>query len=162
MLYAYTASGEGEISASEGQSFTVVEPDDGSGWIKIKPASFGAVPGLVPASYVEVMPASRSPALDDRPVSTAASASTTSLAGSDTPSLGKPKKQGPAVAPRRGAKKVKHVEALYTYTPNAEGEVAMEEGEKMVLISPDQGDGWCEVETRAGKGVVPAGWVREV
>ncbi|WPH02335.1 Hypothetical protein R9X50_00519800 [Acrodontium crateriforme] len=162
MLYAYTASGEGEISATEGQSFTLVEPDDGSGWVRIKPASFGAVPGLVPASYVELTPASMSPALDDRPVSTAASESTTSLAGSDTPSLGKLKKQGPVVAPRRGAKKIKHVEALYTYTPNAEGEVAMDEGERMVLISPDQGDGWCEVETRAGKGVVPAGWVREV
>lgn len=164
MLYAYHANGEGEISVADGQDFTVVEPDDGSGWIKVKPTSFGAVAGLVPSSYTELQapaPPSKSP-MDDRPVSMAASASTTSLAGSDTPSVGKTKKQGPAVAPRRGAKKVKHVEAQYTYQASGPGEVDMEEGEKMVLVAPDQGDGWCEVESRAGKGVVPASWVREV
>ena len=98
---------------------------------------------------------------DDRPVSTAASVSTTSLAASISSSTAA-RKQGPAVAPRRGAKKVRHVEALYTYDPSGEGETAMQEGEKMVLLSPDQGDGWCEVEGKAGRGVVPAGWVREV
>ena len=99
-----------------------------------------------------------------RPVSNAASVSTTSLAGSinsSVPSIGG-RKQGPAVAPRRGAKKVRHVEALYAYEPNGEGETSMQEGEKMVLVSPDQGDGWCEVESKGGRGVVPAGWVKEV
>jgi hypothetical protein len=38
----------------------------------------------------------------------------------------------------------------------------MQEGEKMVLIAPDQGDGWCEVESKGRRGVVPAGWVKEV
>lgn len=113
----------------------------------------------MPASYTELT--SRSP--DARPVSNAASVSTTSLAGSinsSAPSIGR--KQGPAVAPRRGAKKVRHVEALYTYDPAGEGETSMQEGEKMVLIAPDQGDGWCEVESKGGRGVVPAGWVKEV
>lgn len=162
MLYAYTATNDGELTISEGQEFAVIESDDGSGWIKIKPDSFGAVPGLVPASYAELgsAPSSRN-IFDDRPVSTAASASTTSLAGSDSAGSIK-KKVGPAVAPRRGAKKVKHVEALYTYSPNADGEVAMEEGERMVLITPDQGDGWAEVQSRAGKGVVPSSWIKEV
>ncbi|EMC99067.1 hypothetical protein BAUCODRAFT_42447, partial [Baudoinia panamericana UAMH 10762] len=164
MLYAYQATGDGEISVSEGQSFTLMEPDDGSGWIKIKPSSFGASPGLVPASYAEIVP--QSP-FADRPMSTAASASTVSLAGSDSGSV-KQKRVGPAVAPRRGgAKKAatpakKQVEALYTYNANGPGEVDMEEGERMVLVSADQGDGWCEVEARAGKGVVPATWVKEV
>jgi len=54
------------------------------------------------------------------------------------------------------------VEALYTYDPTGDGEVAMEAGEKMVLIQADQGDGWCEVESKAGRGVVPSGWVKEV
>ncbi|KAM0719555.1 hypothetical protein Q7P37_003685 [Cladosporium fusiforme] len=158
MLYPYQATGDGEITVSEGQDFTVVEPDDGTGWLKIKPTN-SATPGLVPASYAE-LGAKTSP----RPVSAAASASTTSLAGSinsnSTPSSGR--KQGPAVAPRRGAKKVRHVEALYTYDPSGEGETAMQEGEKMVLVAQDQGDGWCEVESRTGRGVVPAGWVKEV
>lgn len=170
MLYAYTANGEGEISVSEGQDFTVLEPDDGSGWVKIKPSSFGSLPGIVPASYAEIGPIAQPPRYStlERPVS-AASASTTSLTGSDggpggiAPTSGgsKPKKQGPAVAPRRGAKKVKHVEALYTYSASGPGEVDMQEGEKLVLLQADQGDGWCEVESKAGRGVVPANWVRE-
>jgi hypothetical protein len=130
---------------------------DGTGWLKIQPTNAGPA-GLVPASYTEMTP--KAADTDDRPVSTAASMSTTSLAGSINSSAGR--KQGPAVAPRRGAKKVRHVEALYTYDPSGEGETAMQEGEKMVLISPDQGDGWCEVEGKAGRGVVPAGWVKEV
>ncbi|KAK4546881.1 hypothetical protein LTR36_001613 [Oleoguttula mirabilis] len=170
MLFAYQANGSGELSISEGQEFSLVEPDDGSGWIKIKPASPGdSSTGLVPASYADLSAApppraSRHStfAADDRPVSTAASVSTTSLGGSsDTGSV--KKKVGPAVAPRRGgAKKVKHVEALYAYAPQADGETAMEEGERLVLVAPDAGDGWCEVEGRDGRGVVPASWVREV
>lgn len=131
---------------------------DGSGWVKIQPTNGGPA-GLVPASYTEMT--AKASFSDDRPVSTAASVSTTSLAASISSSTAG-RKQGPAVAPRRGAKKVRHVEALYTYDPSGEGETAMQEGEKMVLLSPDQGDGWCEVEGKAGRGVVPAGWVREV
>lgn len=130
--------------------------------MKIKPRN-SPTAGLVPASYTELT--SRSP--DVRPVSNAASVSTTSLAGSinsSAPSIGG-RKQGPAVAPRRGGAKkptLRHVEALYTYDPAGEGETSMQEGEKMVLIAPDQGDGWCEVESKGGRGVVPAGWVKEV
>ncbi|CAK1356015.1 Protein BZZ1 [Cercospora beticola] len=167
MLYAYTAGGEGEISVAEGDSFTLVEPDDGSGWIKVKPNTFGSVAGLVPASYAELsappIPSKASLGHDVRPVSAAASNhSTASLTGSDD-GAPRPKKQGPAVAPRRrGAAAKKYVEAMYTYQANGPGEVDMDEGEKMVLVKADEGDGWCEVESRAGKGVVPASWVKEL
>ena len=146
------------ISLNRALSLTLIFPD-GSGWLKIQPTNAGPA-GLVPASYTEMT--AKASLSEDRPVSTAASVSTTSLAGSINSSTAGGRKQGPAVAPRRGAKKVRHVEALYTYDPSGEGETAMQEGEKMVLISPDQGDGWCEVEGKAGRGVVPAGWVREV
>ena len=161
MLYAYQPNGgDGEISVSEGAEFTLVEPDDGSGWIKIKPNSFGSESGLVPASYASIVPA-HDPQESARPVSVAAS--NHSGTGSDDGSIRK-KKQGPAVAPRRrgGAAGKKHVEALYTYQASGPGEVDMEEGEKMVLVKADEGDGWCEVESRAGRGVVPATWVKEV
>ena len=133
--------------------------------MKIKPSN-SPTAGLVPASYTELSPAGNS-SPSARPVSNAASVSTTSLAGSinsSAPSIGG-RKQGPAVAPRRGGAKkptLRHVEALYTYGPAGEGETSMTEGEKMVLIAPDQGDGWCEVESKGGRGVVPAGWVKEV
>lgn len=159
MLFAYQATNDGEISISENQDFTLLEPDDGSGWIKIKPSSGSGAAGLVPALYAELSSARASM------VGSIASLTPSSDGGSGGGGGAKPKKQGPAVAPRRGGgakKTLKHVEALYTYSANGEGEVDMEEGERMVLIQPDQGDGWCEVEARAGKGVVPAGWVREV
>lgn len=166
MLYAYTATSDGEISVPESQDFTLVEPDDGSGWIKIKPASFGAPSGLVPASYAELSPPSSSSRnlAADRPVSTAsASGSDTQRSDTGSAPTSRPKKQGPAVAPRRGgAKKVRYVMALYTYSASGAGEVDMQEGEKMVLVGADQGDGWCEVESGAGRGVVPSSWVREV
>lgn len=112
----------------------------------------------MPSSYAELEPKQQRLSVD-RPVSTA-SASTSSLPASDAPA---PKKVGPAVAPRRGAKKtVRHVEALYTYEATGDGEVSMTAGEKMVLIQADQGDGWCEVESSGGRGVVPAGWCKEL
>lgn len=178
MRFAYQANGEGEVTVSEGQAFELVEPDDGSGWIKIRPSGPSASGvGLVPASYADLSPPKSSGGgggyAAERPYSIAASAtSTTSLPNStmdsDTSSITAPKKKvGPAVAPRRGGARkaqpvVKHVEALYAYAPQADGETGMEEGERLVLVTPDSGDGWCEVEGRAGRGVVPASWVREV
>ena len=161
MLYTFQASSGEEVTIEQGADFTVLEPDDGSGWIKIKPDAFGTAPGIVPASYVDL---SVKPSPAARPISTATSGSASSMEAS-TASLGgggaKPKPAAPP--PRRGAKKtVKHVEALYTYSAASGGETDMEEGERMVLLAPDQGDGWCEVESRAGRGVVPSSWVREV
>ncbi|KAK3672455.1 Protein BZZ1 [Recurvomyces mirabilis] len=196
MLYTYSANGAGELSVAEGTTFSLLEPDDGSGWIRIKPTGFGAVgEGLVPASYAEVSPpspplksagmGSGSGSRPERPTSLATSTSNLSLTGSlDSTSGGslKQKKIGPVVAPRRGAKKAaplpatpsspfgnggggggeKMVEALYAYPGSGPGETSMQGGEQMVLILPDQGDGWVEVESRGGRGVVPASWVREV
>jgi len=120
--------------------------------------------GLVPSTYVDIIPASAtSPSYPS--AANGASASTTSLTGSVSSSgAASTKKKGPVVAPKRGGKKIKHVEALYTYAANGDGEVSMDEGERLVLIAPDQGDGWCEVERAGGqgRGVVPAGWVRDV
>lgn len=65
------------------------------------------------------------------------------------------------MAPRRGAKKLKYVEALYAYTANGEGELDMVDAERLILI--DMGtDGWAEVEKNGEKGVVPASYVQEV
>lgn len=174
MLYAYTSTNSAEATIADNTSFTLLEPDDGSGWIKIRPSS-GGREGLVPASYAELLPPavpSKSPFahMDDvapRPTPLS-SHSTTSLGnGSDTSSITSRKKVGPAVAPRRGAKKqpsgpaVKYVEALYAYEGNGEGETSMREGERLVLVSADTGDGWCEVQGLGGRGVVPSTWVKE-
>jgi len=72
------------------------------------------------------------------------------------------KKKGPAVAPRRGAKRLKYVEALYEYTAQSETEHSMVEGERFVLIKEDPGDGWAEVEKGGVTKSVPASYVKAV
>lgn len=94
-----------------------------------------------------------------RPDSTysASSASTTNL------NSGAPvKKKGPAVAPKRGAKKLKYVEALYDYTAQTEVEHSMSEGDRFVLINMDAGDGWADVEKDGVVRSVPANYIQQV
>ena len=113
--------------------------------------------GLVPASYLETLPNVASLQIE-RPVSSYSSSST-SLAGSMTlPG----KKKGPAVAPKRGAKKLKHVEALYDYEARSDAEWSMREGERFVLIKKDAGDGWADVEKGGQTKSVPANYIQDV
>lgn len=72
------------------------------------------------------------------------------------------KKQGPVVAPRRGAKKVKYAEALYDYTAQSDAEFDMTEGERFILISMGTGDGWADVEKNGETRSVPANYIQEV
>ncbi|THV03882.1 hypothetical protein K435DRAFT_827005 [Dendrothele bispora CBS 962.96] len=51
VIFDFTSTSEFELSVSEGDSVNVLEPDDGSGWVKVS-KSRGAS-GLVPASYLE-------------------------------------------------------------------------------------------------------------
>ncbi|KAL2002260.1 hypothetical protein VTN02DRAFT_341 [Thermoascus thermophilus] len=155
MLYPYQANGEGEITVDEGQSVTIIEPDDGSGWMRVRA---GALDGLVPASYVEAETPSSSagPGLADRRASVYSNSST-SQAGS----VG-PKRVGPAVAPKRGAKKVQYVVALYDYEARSDAEFSMVEGDRFVLINKDSGDGWADVERGGQTKSVPANYIQEV
>ena len=115
--------------------------------------------GLVPASYVEAhtptSPAPISPATVDRPPSTYSNSSA-SVGGNSA------KKKGPAVAPKRGAKKLKYVEALYEYEARSDAEWSMTEGEKFVLVNRDAGDGWADVEKGGVVRSVPANYIQDV
>lgn len=128
------------------------------GWTKIK-VTFGPE-GLVPTAYFEEIASTPAPAT--RP---AHSRTTSTYSNSDAASITSShagKKQGPAVAPRRGAKKVKHAEALYAYTAQSDAEFDMEEGEKFILISMGTGDGWADVEKNGEKRIVPAAYIQEI
>ncbi|CAD6442587.1 1bd6a179-2d7e-417e-9a9a-23616566bf6b [Sclerotinia trifoliorum] len=149
MLYAYDANGSEEVTVAEGSEVIILEPDDG-GWTKIK---YGSKEGLVPTAYLEILPPSSSHNSTNRPVSII------STSGS---SISASKKQGPAVAPKRGAKVLKYVEALYEYTAQSEAEHSMVEGERFVLIKEDPGDGWAEVEKGGHVKSVPANYLQIV
>ncbi|KAF1945905.1 FCH-domain-containing protein [Clathrospora elynae] len=160
MLYAYQENGEGEVTLAEGTDITILEPDDGTGWIKVRA---GSKEGLVPAAYVDVLattpPTTASTFSSNRPDSTysASSASTTNFTAAAVS-----KKKGPAVAPKRGAKKLKYVEALYDYTAQSEAEHSMAEGDRFVLINIEAGDGWADVERDGVVRSVPANYVQQV
>jgi hypothetical protein len=166
MLYAYQANGDGEITVEEGDDFTVVEPDDGSGWLSVRTSHAS---GLVPTSYTEIVPdAPRSTAttLPDRPASTYSTNTNSSTASTHATSAsnasGTVKKRGPAVAPKRGAKKLSYVEAMYDYDARSDAEWSMKEGERFLLVKPDGGDGWADVEKSGVVKSVPAAYVRDV
>src|ERR1700722_11463216 len=111
--------------------------------------------GLVPAAYVEPIVSAVSTSVNTRPSSTYSN-SGSSMAGS----VGK--RKGPALAPKRGAKKLKYVVALYDYTAGSDVEHSMIEGERFVLIKEDPGDGWVEVEKGGVTKSVPANYVQAV
>ncbi|KAL4782171.1 hypothetical protein BJX76DRAFT_333355 [Aspergillus varians] len=160
MIYPYQATGADEVTVQDGEEVTVLEPDDGSGWMRIRSES--SAEGLVPTSYVEVLPAaptSASPGITGRPGSTYSNSSA-SLAGSTAAAGGK--RVGPAVAPRRGAKKVQYVEALYDYEARSEMEWSMTEGDRFVLVNRDSGDGWADVERGGATKSVPANYIQEI
>ncbi|TDZ26109.1 Protein BZZ1 [Colletotrichum orbiculare MAFF 240422] len=157
MLYSFEASGDGEVSVPADREVVLLEPDDGTGWVKIRA---GYKEGIVPATYVEWAPAS--PIVAQNTGASARPASTYSNSGSSIGTTAAGKKKGPAVAPRRGAKKLKYVEALYEYTAQSDQEHSMMEGERFVLIKEDPGDGWAEVEKGGVTRSVPASYVQAV
>lgn len=127
--------------------------------------------GLVPASYVELSPTpaaspnlngSSSTANDNgngRPES-AYSTSSASLAGStNTATAGK--RRGPAVAPKRGAKKLQYVVAMYDYEARTDAEWSMSEGDRFVLVNRDSGNGWADVEKGGLTKCVPANYIED-
>ncbi|KAF3160068.1 hypothetical protein TWF225_007925 [Orbilia oligospora] len=148
MLYSYTAGGDGEISVGEGKEVIIVQPDDG-GWTKVRN---GTVTGLVPTTYVETLGSSSSARTVSSPTSTIDSRRESIIGG---------KKKGPAVAPKRGAKKLVHVHAIYDYKARTEDEFDMAEGDKFVLIADDDGSGWAEVEKNGVKRMVPANYLEK-
>jgi hypothetical protein len=153
MLYGFDATNDGELSVPDGKEITLLEEDDGSGWVKVRS---GVKEGLIPASYADF--SAPPPSSAARPASTYSNSTTSSSA---TAAAAK-KKQGPAVAPKRGAKKLRYVEAMYEYTAQTETEHSMSEGERFVLVKDDPGDGWVEVEKAGITASVPASYVQAV
>jgi formin-binding protein 1 len=109
----------------------------------------------VPTAYLEELaPESETPTATERPNSVYSDSSATSA--------NVKKKKGPAVAPRRGAKKIKYCEALYAYTAQSDAEFDMQEGERFELISVGTGDGWADVAKSGETKSVPANYIQEL
>ncbi|KZO97097.1 hypothetical protein CALVIDRAFT_92966 [Calocera viscosa TUFC12733] len=128
VAFTFQGSSSHELSVSEGETVTIVDPDDGTGWVEVRSAAGSS--GLVPASYLKVLP----------------------------PSNGA-KKRGPAPPPpvARGTKKVK---ALFDYEAQTADELDLEEGKTYELAEGgDKDQGWWEIRGSGKKGLVPANYV---
>jgi hypothetical protein len=118
----------------------------------------GGKPGFVPTTYVEIL----APAISVGTPAVQASRPASTYSNSGSSIANSLKKKGPAVAPKRGAKVLKYVEALFAYEAQSEEEHGMEVGDRFVLVKPDPGDGWVEVERGGKTASVPASYVQSV
>ncbi|KAK9453279.1 hypothetical protein V1511DRAFT_505240 [Dipodascopsis uninucleata] len=139
--FAYAPNGDGEIALSEGDDLLLLEPHDGTGWVFVRN---GNQEGLVPFSYIEVV--------QDlgRTMSMSSSIS------------GGGKKKGPAVAPKRGAKKINYVIALYDYAARSDAELTIHEGDKIRVTGSHTGEGWTEGELNGAVGSFPTDYAKPV
>lgn len=128
--YAYTADGEDELSVTPGESYEVMEADDGSGWTTLR-NQYGEQ-GLAPTSYLTIQ-------------------------------AEEGKKKGPSVAPKRGAKRVQYVEALYDYNADEDNELSIRAGDKIIVVQSDtEGSGWTEGELDGQRGLFPTTYVKSI
>lgn len=141
VLYAYTAAGDDEVSIQPGDTFTVITGDNG-GWTQIKLSTGES--GNVPTSYIELdLVQSQSTLVPDN--------------------TGGSKKKGPSVAPKKGAKRLQYVEALYDYNADGDDEISISVGDKIILIQDDNdGSGWTEGELNGEKGMFPTSYVKKI
>jgi len=137
VLYKYDATSAEELSVKPGDLISVLEKDDGSGWIT---GRIGRDEGIVPASYVEIQQSS----------------------GVDVPKKGPPVAPRRGAKKVEESKKKKMFRALYDYDANTELELSVREGDVLGLVADDKGDGWTEVEVRGKVGSVPSNYIEPV
>jgi hypothetical protein len=131
------------MSINEGEDLVVLEPDDGSGWVKVKAPS-GDRAGLVPATYIDIL----------EPVTRTESRSSGTAGASGS------KKKGPSVAPKRGGKKVEYMVAVYDFDATAPDELTIRTGDKIVIMKEDSGDGWTVGELNGMSGSFPTSYAQ--
>lgn len=133
VLFKYDATSAEELSVKPSDVLTIIEPDDGSGWILAK---VGRDEGLVPASYVEIRT-------------------------NEAPKKGPPvaPRRG---AKKAEEPKKKYLRAIYDYDASTELELTIREGDMLAMVAEDKGDGWTEVEMKGKIGSVPSNYVEVV
>lgn len=137
-LYAFEASGAGELDLEEGEALTLVAPDEGSGWTKV--ANMRGETGHVPSSYVEFA---------------------ASVTGSTHPTASAPTTASGTAGVDAGGL----VRALYDFEASAADELPLVAGELVALTPLGRGvaNGWIEgVNPRGGTGIFPASYVEDV
>lgn len=66
-----------------------------------------------------------------------------------------PRRQGPAVTPKPGAKPLKYVRALYDFAARSERELSIKAGDKILLLNDPVESEWLEGELNRHTGFFP-------
>ncbi|BFZ58092.1 Protein BZZ1 [Savitreella phatthalungensis] len=176
VLYDYTPASAGEVAIKQGQSVTVLEGDDGQGWIKVR--TTGGAVGLVPGGYVQdPQPKASTISTPVRPsgVRNSRTSSMTSMSSANQATAGG-KKAGPPVAAKRGtgtanggtptsaaaARAQRQVRVLYDYDAATAEELSLRVGQVLVLLQDEQGDGWAKGELSGRTGIFPQAYTEKV
>ncbi|KAK0188060.1 hypothetical protein F5146DRAFT_1207876 [Armillaria mellea] len=138
VIFDFKATSEFELSVTDGATVSVLEPDDGSGWVKV--CDTRGNDGLVPATYLAHGDEDSAP--------------------TPTPSSFKypGKEQGSG----------QYVRVIYQYEAGGHDEIGLREGEVIELSSgptggQHYGDGWWEGFNSTGqKGIFPSNYVEMV
>ncbi|KAI9284157.1 hypothetical protein BC943DRAFT_326454 [Umbelopsis sp. AD052] len=140
-IYDYDAANEDEISIREGNEVTIVEGDDGSGWMKIR---LNSNQGLVPANYIETTSADK--------VSLNAVEDEVDYDTHDTTSMQNNIEAEPL------ADNNEYVTALYDFEAQSAEELSLREGDRIILLSRDEG-GWWHGNLNGNIGIFPSNYV---
>ncbi|GAA5931117.1 hypothetical protein JCM1841_000019 [Sporobolomyces salmonicolor] len=137
LLYDYSAASAFELTVSEADIVHVVEPEDESGWVKVRTAD-GRV-GLVPGSYLQ-------------------------LGGDVTAAFARGDIGGGEAVDACSAAGAtgQEVVALYDYTAQGADEISIREGERAELTvrGMEVGEGWAEVIKDGQTGMLPASYIQ--
>lgn len=144
VLYDFQAEGPGEITVLAGDKLPLVEPDDGSGWVKVRS---GLDTGIVPSTYVEVLSSGRG---GQGTFGDTASMASSEVAGAGT--------APPAPPPSRGTTSTKTLTALYDFDGADLSQLSIRAGDKITVVEADPGNGWTTGELHGKKGIFPTNY----
>ncbi|KAK0221763.1 hypothetical protein IW262DRAFT_1375858 [Armillaria fumosa] len=136
VIFDFKATSEFELSVTDGATVSILEPDDGSGWVKV--ADTRGNDGLVPATYLAHGEEDSAP--------------------TPTPSSFK--------SPGKEQGSGQYVRVIYQYEAGGHDEIGLRKGEVIELSSgptggQHYGDGWWEGFNSTGqKGIFPSNYVR--
>jgi len=146
IMFDFVASSPFEVSVAEGEVVTLLEEDDGTGWVKIDDGKGGK--GLVPATYLQKDSGEASQVGDIKsPASPNVNKTTTQGSGK----YGKLKMYLSATPINLCTCKVR---GLYTYSAQGDDEISITVGGRIELtqLGDQYGDGWSEgIDSRGRK-----------
>lgn len=149
--YDFSAEGPGEITVLAGEKLPLLEPDDGSGWVKVRR---GLDTGIVPSAYVTVFNAGGGGVggRSDNPFDSTADNSP-DAAGAGAGAL------PPPPPPSRGAASShKTVTALYDFDGEGISQLSIRAGDKINVVEADPGNGWTTGELNGARGIFPTNY----